>query len=157
MCWRTQLLWTNSGEVMKLWPCGFKIEYTHRGFASAVAVWLGIWSSHHVVLKSSIRTLASPWPQRSHWGLRVTQDGYFSMLSHIKQPLLVTRNGNSKVWRTLDAATLDMKVEIQGVLAIRGFAFRGFAVRVFCQQFAKNPALLEIKLLKNGYFHFRNR
>ena len=48
------------GEVMELWPCGFKIEYTHLGFASAGAVWLGIWNSDHVVLKSSIRSSASP-------------------------------------------------------------------------------------------------
>ena len=45
---------------MKLWPCGFRIEYTHLGFASAGAVWLGIWNSDHVVLKSSIRSSASP-------------------------------------------------------------------------------------------------
>ena len=49
------------GEVMELWPCGFEIEYTHLGFASAGAVWLGIWNSDHVVLKSSIHTLALPW------------------------------------------------------------------------------------------------
>ena len=75
---------------MKLWPCGFKIEYTHLGFASAGAVWLGIWNSDHVVLKLSIRTLASPWQQRSHWGLRVTQDVHFSLLTHSKQLLLLT-------------------------------------------------------------------
>ena len=75
---------------MKLWPCGFKIEYTHRGFASAVAVWLGIWSSDHVVLKSSICTSASPWQQRSHWGLRMTKDAYFSLLTHSKQLLIVS-------------------------------------------------------------------
>ena len=50
----------------------------------------GLWNSDHVVLKSSIRTLA--WPRRhwSDWGLRVTQDAYFSLLSHTKQLLLVT-------------------------------------------------------------------
>ena len=42
-----------------------------------------------MVLKSSIRTLASPWQQRSHWGLRLTQDAYFSLLTRIKQLLLV--------------------------------------------------------------------
>ena len=43
-----------------------------------------------MVLKSSIRTSASPRRQRSHWGLRVTQDAYFSLLTHTKQLLLVT-------------------------------------------------------------------
>ena len=41
-------------------------------------------------LKSSIRTSASPQPQRSDWGLRVTQDAYISLLTHPKQLLLVT-------------------------------------------------------------------
>ena len=53
------------GEVMELWPCGFEIEYTHLGFASAGAVWFGIWTSDHVVLNSSIRTLASPRLEQS--------------------------------------------------------------------------------------------
>ena len=35
-------------------------------------------------------TSASPQRQRSDWGLRVTQDAYFSLYSHIKQLLLVT-------------------------------------------------------------------
>ena len=56
----------------------------------SVAVWLGFWNSDHVVLKSSIRTSASPRQQWSHWGLRVTQDAYFSLLTHTKQLLLVT-------------------------------------------------------------------
>ena len=43
-----------------------------------------------MVLKLSIRTSASPRWQRSHWGLRVTQDAYFSLLRHTKQLLLVT-------------------------------------------------------------------
>ena len=43
-----------------------------------------------MVLKLSIRTSALPWQQRSHWGLRVTQDAYFSLLTHTKQLLLVT-------------------------------------------------------------------
>ena len=42
-----------------------------------------------MVLKSSIRTSASPQRQQSHWGLRVTQDAYFSLLTHTKQLLLV--------------------------------------------------------------------
>ena len=33
---------------------------------------------------------ALPWQQRSHWGLRVTQDAYFLLLTHTKQLLLVT-------------------------------------------------------------------
>ena len=99
----TQLLGTDSGEVMELWPCGFKIEYTHLGFASAGAVWLGIWNSDHVVLKSIIRTSASPRQQQSHWGLMMTQDAYFSFLTHAKQLLLVTfcetTAGNRKKWK----------------------------------------------------------
>ena len=43
-----------------------------------------------MVLELSIRTSASPRQQRSHWGLRVTQDAYFSLLTHTKQLLLVT-------------------------------------------------------------------
>ena len=43
-----------------------------------------------MVLQSSICTFALPWWQRSDWGLRVTQDAYFSLLSHTKQLLLVT-------------------------------------------------------------------
>ena len=43
-----------------------------------------------MVLKLSICTLALPWQQRSHWGLRVTQDAYFLLLTHTKQLLLVT-------------------------------------------------------------------
>ena len=34
--------------------------------------------------------LALPRRQHSDWGLRVTQDAYFSLLSHTKQLLLVT-------------------------------------------------------------------
>ena len=43
-----------------------------------------------MVLKLKIRTLASPRQQRSHCGLKVTQDAYFSLLTHTKQLLLVT-------------------------------------------------------------------
>ena len=42
-----------------------------------------------MVLKLNILTLAVPWRQLSHWGLRVTQDAYFSLLIHNKQLLLV--------------------------------------------------------------------
>ena len=38
-----------------------------------------------MVLELSIRTSASTWRQWSHWGLRVTQDAYFSLLTHTKQ------------------------------------------------------------------------
>ena len=43
-----------------------------------------------MVLKLSIRTSASPWRQRSHWDLRVTQDAYFLLLTHTKQLLSMT-------------------------------------------------------------------
>ena len=42
------------------------------------------------VLKLNIRTSASPRRQPSQWGVRVTQDAYFSLLTHTKQLLLVT-------------------------------------------------------------------
>ena len=82
----------------------------------SAAVWLGLWNSDQVVLKSSIRSSASPrsavvglpfwnsdhvvlklsirnsdlprW-QQSHWGLRVTQDVHFWLLTHSKQLLLL--------------------------------------------------------------------
>ena len=37
-----------------------------------------------------MRTSASPRRQQSHWGLRVTQDVYFTLLTHTKQLLLLT-------------------------------------------------------------------
>ena len=43
-----------------------------------------------MVLKSSIRTLALPWRQQSEWGLRVTQNAYFSLKTHTKQLLFLT-------------------------------------------------------------------
>ena len=43
-----------------------------------------------MVLKSSIRTLALPRRQQSKWGLRLTQNAYFSLIAHTKQLLLVT-------------------------------------------------------------------
>ena len=43
-----------------------------------------------MVLKSSIPTSASPWQQQSDWGLRVTQNAYFSLMTHTKGLLLVT-------------------------------------------------------------------
>ena len=43
-----------------------------------------------MVLNLSIRTLASPRRQQSDWGLRVTQNAYFSLMTHTKQLLLVT-------------------------------------------------------------------
>ena len=64
-----------------------------------------------MVLKLSIRTLALPRWRQSHWDLRVTQDAYFSLLTHAKQLLLVTfcknaaRNGAS--FRTHGRRTVD--------------------------------------------------
>ena len=43
-----------------------------------------------MVLKSSIRTSASPRWQGSDLGLRVTQNAYFSLMAHTKHLLLVT-------------------------------------------------------------------
>ena len=43
-----------------------------------------------MVLKSNIRTSASPRQQQSYWGVRVTKNEYFSLLIHAKQLLLVT-------------------------------------------------------------------
>ena len=61
-------------------------------------VWLGIG------LKLSIRTSASPRQQRSYWGVRVTQNAYFSLLTYTNQLLLVTfchmTAGNGVSFRT---------------------------------------------------------
>ena len=76
--------WTNSS---------FGLKFSRRCFSAllhSAVVWFAFWNSDHVVLKSSIRTSASPRRQRSHWGLRVTQDAYFLLLTHTKQLLLVT-------------------------------------------------------------------
>ena len=43
-----------------------------------------------MVLKLSIHTSASPRQQQSDWGLRVTQNAYFLLMTHTKQLLLVT-------------------------------------------------------------------
>ena len=43
-----------------------------------------------MVLKSSIRTSASPQRQGSDLGLRVTQNANFSLMAHTKHLLLVT-------------------------------------------------------------------
>ena len=56
----------------------------------SAAVQLGFWNSDHVVLKFSIRTSASPRWQQSKLGLMVTQNAYFSLITHTKQLLLVT-------------------------------------------------------------------
>ena len=53
------------------------------------AVWRCFWNSDQLVLKLSICTSVSPRRQWSHWGLRVTQDGYFLLWTHTKQLLLV--------------------------------------------------------------------
>ena len=70
----------------------------------SAAIWLAFWNSDHMVLKLSIRTSASPRRQRSYWGVRVTQDAYFSLLIHAKRLLLVTfcdmTPGNQASFRT---------------------------------------------------------
>ena len=89
-----------------------------------VAVWLAFWNSDHAVLELSIRTSASPRWQGFHWGLRVTQDAYFSLMTHTKQLLLVTfcdttagilvifrTDGRTHVKRTAEGQT-DVEVEI---------------------------------------------
>ena len=43
-----------------------------------------------MVLKLSILTFALPRWQWSDWGLRVTQNAYFSLITYTKQLLLVT-------------------------------------------------------------------
>ena len=43
-----------------------------------------------MVLKSKIRTLASPRRQGSDLGLKVTQNAYFSLMANTKHLLLVT-------------------------------------------------------------------
>ena len=57
-----------------------------------------------MVLKLNIRTSALPRQQRSDWGLRVTQNEYFSLIAHTKQLLLVTfcdtAAGNGVSFRT---------------------------------------------------------
>ena len=67
-----------------------KLSIRSSALPRSAAVRLAFWNSDLVALKSSIRTSASPRQQRSHWGLRVTQDAYFSLLTHTKQLLLVT-------------------------------------------------------------------
>ena len=76
-----------------------------------------------MVLKSSIHTWALPWWQWSDWGLRVTQNAYFSLITHTKQLLLVTfcdntagirvifRTHGRKHGRTEEGQT-DVEVEI---------------------------------------------
>ena len=43
-----------------------------------------------MVLISSIRTFALPWWQWSDLGLSMTQNAYFSLITHTKQLLLVS-------------------------------------------------------------------
>ena len=69
-----------------------------------------------MVLKSSIHTSASPRRQRSDWGLRVTLNAYFSLITHTKQLLLVTRHdptaGIGVSVRTAAEGQTDVEVEI---------------------------------------------
>ena len=90
-----------------------------------------------MVSKLSIRTSASPRWLQSHWGLRVTQDAYFSLLTHAKQLLLVTfcKNtaGNGASFRThgrTDGWTADGRtakgqtdVEVKIVFRYRSYFF----------------------------------
>ena len=46
---------------MEFWPCGFKIEHTKFSFASCGSSELGFWNSNHGILKSKIRSSASPF------------------------------------------------------------------------------------------------
>ena len=73
-----------------------------------------------MVIRTPIHTSASPWRQQCHWGLRVTQDAYFSLLRHTKQLLLVTlceKPAGTEVifqtdrWTETDGQT-DVEVEI---------------------------------------------
>ena len=60
------------------------LELSVRTSASPWREQSDLVSSDHVVLKSSIRISASPWQQRFNWGVMVTQDAYFSLLTHTK-------------------------------------------------------------------------
>ena len=70
-----------------------------------------------MVLKLSICTSASPRWQQSHWSLRVTQDAYFSLLTHAKQHLLVTfcdiTAGNGYPHERTDGQTTDGRTDGQ--------------------------------------------
>ena len=48
-----------------------------------------------MVLKLSICTSALPWRQQSDWGLRVSQNAHFLLMTHTKQLLLVTFSDNT--------------------------------------------------------------
>ena len=88
------------------------------GFALRSSSLTGLFNSNHVVLKSSICTLASPWRQGSDWGLRVTQNAYFSLMTHSKQLLLVTicctTAGTEVSFRTDGGRTEDGRTEEEG-------------------------------------------
>ena len=80
---------THTTALDQLWG-GDKTMNIYLGFASERVFLLGIRNSDHVFLGLNTRTSASLWRQRSHWGLRVTQDVHFSLLTHTKQVLLLT-------------------------------------------------------------------
>ena len=79
-----------------------------------------------MVLKSSIRTSASPRQQQSYWGLRVTKDAYFSLLTHTKQLLFVTfchiTAGNGANFRTHKGMEPDGKTDMEDETVIWIFA-----------------------------------
>ena len=65
----------------------------------------------------SICTSALPWWQQSDWGLRMTQNAYYSLITHTKQLLLVTFSdttaGIGASFRT-DAWTADGRTDRRG-------------------------------------------
>ena len=61
--------------LLEFWPGGFRIEYTQLSFASPSSGQTCFWNSNYVVLKSSIRSSASPRSAAVQW------------------------DGKSKVWR----------------------------------------------------------
>ena len=66
-----------------------------------------------------------PWRQQSDWGLRVTQNAYFSLITHTKQLLLVTFSDTTAeigasfrtdARRTAEAAEGQTDVEVEIVI-----------------------------------------
>ena len=72
-------------------------------------------------LKLGICTSASPWRQQSDLGLRVTQNAYFSLITHTKQLLLVTFSdttaGIGASFRT-DVRTAEGKTDVEVEIVI---------------------------------------
>ena len=94
-------LWNSDHVVLKL-------SIRSSALLRSVAVWLGFWNS--VVWKSSILTSALPRRQESYrgQGLRVTQDAFFSLLTHTKQLLDKTAGSGVRFrthWLNMDGWT----------------------------------------------------